>query len=228
VPYYGRIGLPETPERAAILDLFSVSRVLSEDPPAWLATRYARIDRPQGAAPDPGALGLGIQVHANPGALPRAWRVASARQEPRGLESAVATLVAPDFDPRRSALLDRVPAELAGAPASGPTGDVEIALDAPERSVLRTRGERPGVVVQGDAWFPGWQVRVDGAEAEALRANVAFRGVAVPAGAHEIEWLYRPRSLRLGMLLAALGALAGLAALVAELRINRARPTPAP
>ena len=80
----------------------------------------------------------------------------------------------------------------------------------------------------GDAWFPGWEVRVDGAEADGLRANVAFRAVAVPPGEHEVEWRYRPRSLRRGLALAALALAYVAAALAAERRLNRARPSPAP
>jgi hypothetical protein len=223
VPYYGRIGLPDTPERAAILDLFSVSRLVSEDPPDWLAARYARVE---GAPPLPRA--DGAQVFANPGALPRARRVGSARPEPRGLETAVAALLAPGRDPRRDALLDRVPPELAAARGAAAEGEVEIALDAPERVLLRTRGERAAAVVLADAWFPGWEVRVDGARAEPLRADTAFRAVAVPPGAHEIEWRYRPRSLRAGAALAALAVLGGAAALALERRLSRARPRPTP
>jgi hypothetical protein len=223
VPYYGRIALPETPERAAILDLFSVSRVVSEDPPEWLASRYARV---ADAPPLPRA--EGAQVFANPGALPRARRLASARPEPRGVETAVATLVAPGFEPRREALVDRVPPALAGAGGAAPDGEVEIALDLPERVVLRTHGERNALVVLADAWFPGWEVSVDGARAEPLRADVAFRAVAVPPGAHEIEWRYRPRPLRTGAALAALAVLAVAAALAAERRLSRARRSPTP
>ncbi|HEX5066844.1 MAG TPA: YfhO family protein, partial [Myxococcota bacterium] len=87
---------------------------------------------------------------------------------------------------------------------------------------LHTRGERPAAIVLADAWFPGWEARVDGVQAPLLRANLAFRAVAVPAGEHEIELRYRPRSLARGTALAAL-ALAALAALAVASRISRGR-----
>ena len=56
----------------------------------------------------------------------------------------------------------------------------------------------PGFVVLVDTWDPGWQATVDGQETEVLRANLAFRAVAVPAGDHRIEMRYRPRSVLVG------------------------------
>ncbi len=213
-PYYGRVGLPETAERAAILDLFSVSLVLSDDPPDWLASRYERIGLAGSSA-----------VYVNPHALPRSYRVRAAHAEPTGLQAALAKLVAESFDPRRQVLLDRVPAELGlprGASAPEAEGRVELSADTPERIALRTSGAHPGVVVLTDAWFPGWEARLDGALVPLLRANLAFRAVGVPAGDHEIELRYRPRSLRHGIALATLAALACAFGCAIEARRTRA------
>ena len=51
-----------------------------------------------------------------------------------------------------------------------------------------------------------------------LRANLGFRGVAVPAGEHTIEMRYQPASLRQGFWLAGLAAFAGAAALAVARR----------
>ena len=84
---------------------------------------------------------------------------------------------------------------------------------APERVRLRTEGERPGIVVLTDAFYPGWEAQVDGARAPILRANLGFRAVAVPAGPHEIEMRYRPASFRrsAALALAVLAICAGVA-----------------
>ena len=44
-----------------------------------------------------------------------------------------------------------------------------------------------------DSYDPGWQVRVDGRPAPLLRADMAFRAVALSAGRHVVEMVYRPR-----------------------------------
>ena len=51
---------------------------------------------------------------------------------------------------------------------------------------------------------------MDGHEAALLRANVAFRAVAVPAGTHVVEMRYRPRALPLGLGLSATAVILGL------------------
>jgi uncharacterized membrane protein YfhO len=66
----------------------------------------------------------------------------------------------------------------------------------------------PGVLVVGDTWFPGWEARVDGAPASILRANHAFRALALAEGAHTVELAYRPVSFRLGIALSLVGLLA--------------------
>lgn len=195
-PYYGRLALPPTPRRAAILDLLSVSTIVSPDPPRWLARRAVLVS-PRGVSP---------VAFENPDALPRAYRVRSGLAEPKGLDAALARLVSPGFDPRRIALLAPLPEPLRlrpGAFAPASRGEVEIESYEAERVVLRTRGPHPAAVVLTDAYYPGWQARLDGAPADLLRANTAFRAVAVPAGEHEIELRYRPAALRRGFLAAA-------------------------
>ena len=46
--------------------------------------------------------------------------------------------------------------------------------------------------------FPGWQVKVDEADAVATSSRGFRRSVQVSAGQHTIEWTYRPRSFVLG------------------------------
>jgi uncharacterized membrane protein YfhO len=51
-----------------------------------------------------------------------------------------------------------------------------------------------------------------------LRANVAFRAVAVPAGRHVVEHLYRPRSVRGGLAVSAVALLAAAVVMAADVR----------
>ena len=206
-PFYGLLVLPKEGDRAAILDLFSARTIVSEFDYAWLGDRYRRLS-PPGASP---------AVFDNPHALPRAYRAARGLPEPPDLQRGLRMLVAEAFDPRRFVLLDRPPPEVSATPGvlpPLPSGDVEIAWFAPERVVLRTRGERGAVVVLTDAYFPGWEATVDGAPAPLLRANLNFRAVAVSAGEHEIEMRYRPAAFRWGLALALVAALACGAALL--------------
>jgi len=49
-----------------------------------------------------------------------------------------------------------------------------------------------GILVLNDVWHPWWQVTIDGADAEIMRANVIFRAVAVPVGKHTVRFTFEP------------------------------------
>lgn len=210
-PFVGRIGVPADGAQARILDLLSVRSVVTDrKPPAWLAGR------------DPVVAEFGgfVRIFENAAAFPRAYRVQAGEAEPPVLEEALARLVSGDFDPRAVALLDPLPAELA-APAGvaeATEADVLVEVFEPERVVLRTTGNAPGAVVLTDAWFPGWEARVDGAPAPLLRANTALRAVAVAPGEHRVELLYRPASFRRGLALFGIAAVGCAGIGVAGLR----------
>jgi uncharacterized membrane protein YfhO len=81
-----------------------------------------------------------------------------------------------------------------GTVLAGPTGKAEIVAYEPERVRVRASLRRDGFLVLHDVHHPGWRVRVDGGDAELLRANYVFRAVRLPAGDHDVEFVFRPRS----------------------------------
>jgi uncharacterized membrane protein YfhO len=78
--------------------------------------------------------------------------------------------------------------------------------------------------VLSDPYYPGWQAQVDGEPVALLRANYAFRAVAVPAGSHAVTMVFRPNTWRAGLALTSLTILALLilAGTVLARRRNRA------
>lgn len=68
-----------------------------------------------------------------------------------------------------------------------------------DRIVCEVEAPTDGYLVLLDSYYPGWKARVDGADAPVLRANYAFRGAAVPAGTHRVEFRYRPTSFYAGL-----------------------------
>lgn len=103
-------------------------------------------------------------------------------------------------------------------------GQARFLVDDPDRIVILTQAEFDGVLVLADAWMPGWEARVDGKPTEIARANIAFRAIRVPAGTHEVEWVYAPGSVRIG----ARVGIVGLAILFLMLLVQacrRSRPS---
>ncbi|MCZ7542815.1 MAG: YfhO family protein [Anaerolineae bacterium] len=145
--------------------------------------------------------------YAAPEPAPRAWIAPEARWFP-DRPALEAHMLEAAWDPAQTVLLEGAPPS--ALPAQGGTGTVSIIEDA--HTTLRLRVEvagGPAWLVLADTWYPGWEASIDGASVEALRANLAFRVVSVPPGAHEITFRYNPRALWAG----ALATAAGLAAL---------------
>jgi len=63
-----------------------------------------------------------------------------------------------------------------------------------------------------DTWYPRWRAQVDGKPVPLLRANLAFRALPVPPGAHEITMTCYGTDLLIGFLVT-LGVAVGLVAL---------------
>jgi hypothetical protein len=194
-PYWGSAAIPDDASRAALFDVMSVRLLVTDTPPAWLDTRMRRV--PDIAAPF---------VFENPHALPRAWRALRTEAAPADPQAALARLTTPDFDVQTTVLLDPLPAAFEAT--ADPQAATRIEVDQPEHVAIRTRGASPAVLVLNDSLYPGWQATLDGVPAPLLRANTAFRAVAVPAGEHIVEMRYRPLSFRLGLGLAALTSFA--------------------
>jgi hypothetical protein len=144
-----------------------------------------------------------LSVFLAPRAGRRALFVPAARSAP---SAEILKLVrAPSFDPAAVAWLD----DGAGPAESGAgRGTARIVSENSGEVVVETKSDAPGWLVLLDTWFPGWRAAVDGAPAELRRADYDFRAVRVPAGTSTTRFTYEPFSLRLGLWLAALSALA--------------------
>lgn len=140
--------------------------------------------------------------------------------------------VVPDYDPSR---LDPALPPLVEAPLtlSGQVDrDATVTVEPPRSNDLVTihvEHDAPGVLILADAWYPGWDAAIDGADAPTFPVDGALRGVLVPEGAHTVTFQYQPQSLLVGIfasLVAAALALAGLVRLL-FVRLHRAKKTEA-
>ena len=80
----------------------------------------------------------------------------------------------------------------------------DIALGCNEISCRATL-DRDGLLFFSVAYSDGWSARVDGEEAEVLKADCGFMAVALGEGAHTVELLYETPYLREGAALSLVG-----------------------
>jgi len=166
-----------------------------------------------------------LRVFVNQGALPRAYWVPRCRVA-EGTEAALDLMADPGFDSSRLCVVDAAAAggnaplpvaaegdDLSGAPT---WRDATCAVEdvSPERVKMVVDAPAPGIAVLSDSFAPAWEATLDGVPCRILKVNAAFRGIAVPAGRHELAYGYRPLSFELARalsvatlaLVAALGA----------------------
>lgn len=76
----------------------------------------------------------------------------------------------------------------------------EVKTYEPNRIEIQKTGISNGFLVLSEMYYDGWEARVDGQPARIFRTNYALRGVVVPPGDHRVEFVYRPRSFRIGLI----------------------------
>ncbi|MFA5882730.1 MAG: YfhO family protein [Acidimicrobiia bacterium] len=131
-----------------------------------------------------------------------------------------------DFDPFTTAVVEgdaTVPTKVCATPASVSftkyePGEVRLEVDSP----------CPGLLVLSDTYYPGWTATVNGDATDVRPTDLAFRGVAVPAGRSIVVMRYQATHFRLALLVAALAFLAGIGIALLPLvrRRHAARETP--
>ena len=168
-----------------------------------------------------------VVLYENQDYLPRAFLVGSAIVERPG-DDILARMAHGDFSPERFVILEEqfdttrlAPPPPAGQPvppirfnrpqgteSTSGAGSVQLLRFDADYLRLEARASQNALLFLADLIYPGWIAYVDGKETPIYRANYLFRAVYVPAGQHTVEFVYRPRSFRLGVLITLLASLA--------------------
>jgi hypothetical protein len=142
-----------------------------------------------------------VKIYENRDAFPRVFvvhrAVLAAAQDP-----AVALMQRSDFDPKTKAVVEGdLSSDQLAALAASPVVDgssVEITSYSDSRVVILARMEHPGLLILSDTYYPGWKAYVDGKEVPVYPTDLALRSVFVPAGEHEVKFVFSPDLFKLG------------------------------
>lgn len=147
----------------------------------------------------------GVDIWLNTNAQPRLSLKYAARAVPDG-EAAFAAIMTPGFDPTQEVVLET--STLLPLPnVQPPTSNLYYLHYSPEAYRIAVSTPAPAYLVLSEVWYPGWRAWVNGVEVEVLRANFAFRAVALAEpGEHVIEMRFEPWTWLAGLGVSALTA----------------------
>lgn len=206
--------------------------LLADDSPVLSALNVKYLVVPKDANPQP-FLGASyrpvwedgaVRVYENERAYPRAYFVERVRHEPDD-RATLAAVTAPGFDGQREALVAGAGTAALPAAPLGPGETVSIVSSAPDQLVLRATAATTRLLVLSELDFPGWQATIDGQPVPIERTNYLYRGIVVPPGAHTVELLYRPASVRWGLIISAAALLVVLGLALSPVAVWRRWPT---
>jgi hypothetical protein len=105
------------------------------------------------------------------------------------------------IDPAKQAVIDkRFKNQISGTSYPLATGDkIELTSYKPNELIYRSSSQGERIAIFSEIYYPaGWKAYIDGTEKSYFRANYVLRGMVVPAGNHEIKFVFRPSSYFVG------------------------------
>ena len=135
---------------------------------------------------------------ANPHALGNAWLVKEVK-EVDNADQEITSLK--NFDPKTTAIVNKGFEKELGGYKNG-SGEGEINLTEYKPNYLKYEANVNGgaqLAVFSEIYYPkGWISFIDGKETEHVQANFVLRAMVIPAGKHEIEFRFEPKSYYMG------------------------------
>lgn len=148
-------------------------------------------------------------VYENLDVMPRAWlvpEVASAR--PQDILHAIYYTKLPDgrpFDPAKTALIEE--SYNFHATSFDASGKAVIVQLKDTEIVIQTQSSSDSFLVTSDIYYPGWEATVDGQPSPIYRTDYVLRGLPLPAGSHEVRFVFHPKPFYIGRTITLLTAL---------------------
>jgi hypothetical protein len=150
-------------------------------------------------------------VYRNREAMPRVF-IVNQLEVLETKEAILARLGSSEFDPRIVAILETPPAF-----SLEPDGGGTVQVVSYQSGEIRLQANVPAacLVVLSEVYYPaGWKAYVNGQETEIYKADYLLRAIHLPAGEHQVSFLFRPWTFRAGLWISVLFLLGILVTLV--------------
>ncbi len=107
----------------------------------------------------------------------------------------------PNFDPTSEILLEDGSISNLQIDGTENPAVIELISYLPNKVTFSTNSTGNQILFLSDTYYPGWQADIDGIKTDIVKANYAFRAIAVPKGSHTINFIYLPFSFTSGVYL---------------------------
>lgn len=153
-----------------------------------LNTKYFINQNPQTKEP---------MAQRNPGALGNAWFVHDIKWVKNADEEMAALN---GFDPANTVVIDeRYKGRVGGSQFAMDSGAaIRLLSYSPNKLTYAANSTSPQLAVFSEIYYDetkGWNAYIDGKAAEHFRVNYVLRAMVLPAGAHQIEFRFEPKSI---------------------------------
>lgn len=176
------------------------------------------------AGPVRNAAGSMVYLYRMPGDNPAAWVTPAIVKASD--EAVLGTVLDPRFDVRTVAIFDSSANVTAATLTEPPRAHGDTAIVGkwdPGHITLTLPNPAPegSALVVSENFYPGWAATVDGKPAVIGRADMTLIGVALPAGARQVELTFRSPAYETGKAISLLGLALGLLWLAAGFMLDR-------
>jgi hypothetical protein len=152
-------------------------------------------------------------VQQNPAALGNAWFVNNIQFEkgPLSMMKALDT-----FNPQDVAIIDEADKSLIpNMPQPDSAGNIQLINSLNDEIIYKSASGVNGFAVFSEVFYDrGWKAYIDEKESPIIRTNYALRGLSIPAGNHEIKFIFHPESYYTGTTIATIANIVILMCLI--------------
>jgi len=143
----------------------------------------------------------GERVQRNTAALGNAWFVSNVRTVQSNKEEIE---VLDNFDPLGIAYVHQQFSDYIGEASFDKNGSISLTSYEPNELTYNYQSNSEQFAVFSEIWYgpdKGWKAFIDGEPVEHIRANYVLRAMKLPAGNHQISFVFDPDSLKTGTLI---------------------------
>lgn len=172
-----------------------------------LNTKYFIVQNPQTGKP---------MAELNPDAYGNCWLVKgikyvdNADQEMAALDST---------DLKDTAVVENnFKAKITQSPKYDSNAYIKLVRNINDTIDYRISAASPQFAVFSEVYYPkGWNVFIDGDKADYVKTDYVLRGMYIPAGNHEIEWRFEPKSFTIGRMTSIIASILVVLILIATI-----------